>query len=156
MVELGHQERSRMSLIDQLQEDMKTAMRAKDMDRLGVIRFLLAEIKNVEIDAGKLDDAGIQKIIQRQIKQINEALADYQRAARADLIKQEEGKIAVLEKYLPEQLSDEQLRDTVSSVMAQHPDLDQGPLIGKVLQQVRGQADGKRVGQIVQALLAQK
>ena len=96
-----------MTLKQQLMEDMKSAMKAHDTVKLGAIRFLQAELRNVEIDHGEQDDAGIQKIVARQIKQMKDAISDYQKGDRQDLVDAEAAKITVLEAYLPQQMSDE-------------------------------------------------
>ncbi len=128
-------------------------MRARDMVRLNTIRFLQAEIRNVEIDHGEQDDAGIIKIIARQIKQIREGLAEYEKAGRADLVTEEQQKLSVLESYQPQQLTDDQIREIVTTVRAAHPELAQGQLIGMVMKEVQGNADGQRVSQVVQSVL---
>lgn len=143
-----------MSLKQQLTEDMKTAMRARDMVRLNTIRFLQAEIRNIEIDNGEQDDAGIHKIIARQIKQLKEGIAEYESAGRADTVAEEQQKLTVLEGYLPQQMSDEALQIIIKEVMEANPGMAQGQLIGQVMRQVSGQADGQRVSQMVQATLA--
>ena len=142
-----------MSLKQQLTEDMKTAMRARDAVRLGVIRFLLSEVKNVEIDHGDQNDNQIQKIIASQIKKMKDAMIDFTRGARQDLVDSEQAKIDILEKYLPSQLSDEQLTEIISEVIAQSPVKQSGPIIGQTMKKVAGQADGGRVAALVQSLL---
>jgi len=143
-----------MSLKDQLMEDMKNAMRARDALKLGAIRFLQAEVRNVEIDNGDQDDAGVQKIVARQIKQMKDAITDYKTGDRADLIADEEAKIKVLEAYVPKQLSDAELQAIVAAVVAATPGGNMGQLIGQVMKQVEGQADGGRVSALIKAQLA--
>lgn len=138
-----------MNLKDRLQEEMKQAMRERDALKLGVIRYLLAEIKNIEIDAGELSDAEVVKVISRQIKQIKEVLPDYQGAGRNDLFDQESAKVAVLETYLPQQLTDEELEKVISEVMEVTQEKNMGKIIGEVMQKVQGQADGAKVAQLV-------
>jgi uncharacterized protein len=139
-----------MTITQQLTQDMKQAMRDRDSLLLGTLRFLLAEIKNVEIDQGELDDVGVQKIIARQIKQISETLADYQNAGRTDRVEEEKQKMAVLQKYLPQQLTDQELEEIVEKVLSANPDWRMGEVIREVLAQAAGQADGGRVSKIVQ------
>lgn len=138
-----------MDIKSQLTEDMKQAMRDKDTDKLGTIRFLLSEIKNVEIDEGVQDDAGVQKIISRQIKQIRDARTEFERAGRTDLVEQEDAKLAVLEAYLPAQLSDNELEALVDEAIAESVDKNMGKIIGAVMQKAAGQADGGRVAAAV-------
>lgn len=141
-----------MFLQQQLTDDMKTAMKAKDSLTLGVVRFLQAEIRNVEIDQGQQDDAGIQKIVARQIKQIKDTIPDYEKAGRTDLVKQEQAKLSILEKYLPEQISDRELEALVKAVLDSQPDAHPGQLIGQVMKQVSGRADGSRVSAMVKRI----
>lgn len=141
-------------LKDQLTNDMKQAMRDRAMDKLGVIRFLLSDIKNYEIDNGPQDDKGIQSIISKQIKQIKDAIADYEKADRQDLVDQEKAKIVVLEAYLPAQMSDEDLTQAVQAVIAANPGMQMGQLIGMAMKQVDGNADGGRVSAMVKQLLS--
>lgn len=143
-----------MSLKLQLVEDMKSAMRAREMMKLNVIRFLQAEIKNVEIDNGEQDDAGIQKIIARQIKQMKDAITDYKTGGRQDLIDEETQKITVLEAYLPQQMSDGDLEKIVGEVVAELGQGNFGQVMGAVMKRVAGLADGNRVSAAVKAALA--
>lgn len=136
-----------------LTEDMKNAMRAHDSVRLGVIRFLLSEIKNFEIDNGEQDDAGVQKIIAREIKKIKDANTEFEKGGRMDLVEQETEKIAFMEIYLPQQMSDETLQEVVNKVMAEAEKKDFGTIMRTVMAQVQGQADGNRVSAMVKQAL---
>jgi len=145
-----------MSLKDQLMEDMKNAMRARDSLRLGVIRFLRSEIKNVEIDHGDQDDKGVLKIIARQVKSMKDANSEYAKADRQDLVKDNDLKIAILEEYLPTQLSDAELEKIVQEVIGNTPDADikqMGKIIGQVIAKADGKADGGRISQMVRKSL---
>lgn len=140
-----------MSLQTQLIEDMKQAMKSGDRTRLDAIRFLRSEIKNYEIDHGEQDDSGVLTIVARQIKQINESIEGYEKGGRTDLVAEERAKQAVLEGYMPEQLSDDQLKTIVNEVLAQNPGAQMGPVIGQVMSRVKGKADGGRVSALVRA-----
>jgi hypothetical protein len=143
-----------MSLQTQLFEDMKQAMRDKDVLRLDVIRLLRAKIKNEEIDKGDLSDEQVELLVSQAVKQWQDAIGDYQKGGRNDLVEETELKIAVLQEYLPQQLSDEELMALIEQVH-QETGLDQaGPLIGKVKQQVGSKASGGRVAQLVQQALS--
>src|SRR5690349_19778716 len=99
-----------MTLKDQITEDMKTAMRAKEADRLLTIRLLLAAIKQREVDERiTLDDAAIVGVVDKLIKQRKDSIAAFQSAGRDDLVAKESAELAVLEKYLPARLSAEQV-----------------------------------------------
>lgn len=143
-----------MPLQDQLLEDMKQAMRARDSVRLGVIRFLRSEIKNVEIDHGEQNDPEILKIIARQIKSMKDANEEYAKGDRQDLVKDNDVKIAILKEYLPEQLSNEALEKIVREIIGEAQDKNMGKIIGQVIALVDGKADGGRVSQMVRKLLS--
>ncbi len=146
--------RIHMSLQQQLLDDMKTAMKAKDTVKLGVVRFLRSEIKNYEIDHGEQDDAGVQQIIAREVKKMKDAMADFAKAGREDLVEEEEQKVVVMESYLPAQMSDEELEKIVKEVIDSAEDKNMGKMIGAVKAKVEGQADGGRIAGMVKKLLA--
>ncbi len=138
-----------MKLKDQLTADMKQAMRDRDAIKLGVLRYLLAEIKNIEIDAGELNEAEIQKVIARQVKQIEEVLSDYERAGREEMVVEENKKAAILKDYLPQQLSDEELGKIIAEIVDSAEEKNMGKIIGQVMQKIQGKADGARVSAMV-------
>jgi len=138
-----------MSLQDRLIEEMKQAMRERKTLRLDVIRLLRARIKNVEIDQGELNDDQVQQIVQQQIKQWKEAIVDYKKGQRQDLVDEAEQKVAILQEYLPQQLTDAEIVEIIKKIVAETK-LDQlGPVIGKVKQQIGNQADGSRIAMLV-------
>lgn len=145
-----------MNLKAQLIEDMKQAMKSKDTVKLGVVRFLRSEIQNFEIDNGEQDDQGITKIIASQTKKMKDAVGEFKAAGREDLVAQEDAKIAIMEAYLPKQMSDEDLELIVSKVISQSDDPSQknmGKLIGAVVKEVAGKADGGRISKMVKEKL---
>ncbi len=142
------------ALKNQLVEDMKTAMRARDVLKLGVIRFVLSEIKNFEIDNGEQDDAGVQKIIAREVKKVKEAMIDFERGGRQDLVTEETAKVAVMESYLPAQMSDAELEAAVNKVMSNLAgEKNFGVIMKAVMAETQGQADGKKVSEMVKKVL---
>lgn len=143
-----------MSFSQKLIADMKQAMKDGDKVKLSVIRFLRAEIKNFEIDNGEQDDTGIEKIIAKQVKQVKESIAEYQKAGRDDLVADEEPKLEILKSYLPEQMSDEDLKKIVDEVLGSLENPKMGPAIGQVMAKVRGKADGSRVSAMVRQALS--
>ncbi|MDR0463113.1 MAG: GatB/YqeY domain-containing protein [Pseudomonadales bacterium] len=146
---------SDMTIKQQLMEDMKTAMRAGDAVARDTIRFLMSEIKNVELDNGEQDDQGVQKIVASQVKKIKEGIEEFKKAGRDDLIVDEETKVTVLENYLPKQLSDAELEEAVKKVLAENADnTNKGQVIGLAMKAVDGQADGGRVSAMVNKLLS--
>ena len=143
-----------MSLSQQLIDDMKQAMKAGDKVKLSVIRFLRSEIKNYEIDHGEQDDAGIEKIVAKQVKQVKESITEYKKAGRDDLVSEEEPKLKILEEYLPEQMSDEELQVVIDEVLSTMDNPEIGPAIGQVMRKVQGKADGGKVSVLVRQALA--
>lgn len=130
-------------------EDMKQAMKARDTVILGAIRLLRSEIKNVEIDNGVQDDAGVQKIVTKIIKQWKDAIEDYKKGDRQDLINEAEATIKVLSKYLPKQMTEDQVREAVKQVLAESGQTILGPAIGMVMKKVMGKTDGNLVAKLV-------
>ena len=138
---------------------IKEAMLAKDSVRLSSLRaiksaFLVAQ---TEKGAGDLDDAAKQKIIQKQVKQRKDAAAIYLEQNRQDLADDEMAQVAILKEFLPEQLSEDKIREVVTDVIAQVGAVsmaDMGKVMGIVNQQLAGKADGKIIAQIVKSLLS--
>ena len=143
-----------MSLSQQLVDDMKQAMRDKNKVKLSVIRYLRSGIKNYEIDHGEQDDAGVEKIVAKQVKQVRESIEEYQKAGRSDLVSEEEAKLKILEEYSPEQMSDEEIQAVINEVLSGIENPQMGPAIGLVMKKVQGRADGSKVSQLVRQALA--
>lgn len=148
-----------MSLKDQLIQDMKTAMKAKQADRLGTIRQLRSAIKNKEIELRQdLDDSGILGVIGTAVKQRREAAQMYSDNGRPELAAKEEAEMAVLQEYLPAQLGEGEVRDIVAAVIAESGATsvkDMGKVMPQVMAKTKGSADGKMVNQLVRELLAE-
>ncbi len=142
-----------MSLKSQLTEDMKTAMKAHDSVRLNTIRFMISEIRNFEIDNGEQDDASVQKLMAKQVKQMKDAMTEFAQGGRQDLVDEEMVKVKILEAYLPQQMSDEDLQAIVDRVVSSATDKNMGMLMGQVMKEVAGQADGGRVSAMVKKAL---
>ena len=138
---------------------IKEAMLAKDSVRLSSLRaiksaFLVAQ---TEKGAGELDEAAKQKIIQKQVKQRKDAAAIYLEQNRQDLADDEMAQVAILEEFLPEQLSEDKILEVVTAVIAQvgaSSMADMGKVMGSANQQLAGKADGKLIAQIVKSLLS--
>lgn len=143
-----------MSLKTKLMDDMKSAMKAKDRVKLDAIRFLLSEIKNFEIDhEGDSSDESIQKVIAKQVKQMRDAITEYDQGGRSDLVEAESAKLAVLEEYLPAQMSDDELKAIVEKVLTDLDSPNMGQAMQVVMAKVKDQADGSRVSKMVGQLL---
>lgn len=137
-----------MSLQERLIEDMKQAMRDKQTLRLDTIRMLRAKIKNVEINNGPQNDEQVEKLVSQTVKQWLDAIEDYKRGNRDDLVEEAQQKIKVLEEYLPQQLSDEQIIEIIKKIKQESEGIQMGPLIGLVKQQVGNSADGARIARL--------
>lgn len=146
-----------MSLRDQINEDMKTAMRAREADRLGTIRLLLAAIKQKEVDERITPDDGIiLGIVEKLIKQRKDAIAQFQSAGRDDLVAKESAEIVVLSAYMPEQLSADQVLQEVKAAIAQTGAAgpqDMGKVMGVLKGKLAGRADMTQVSAQVKAAL---
>ena len=147
-----------MSLKERITEDMKAAMRAKEMERLGTIRLLTAAIKQKEVDERvELDDAGVIAIVDKLIKQRKDSIDAFQKAARQDLADKEAAEMAVLSAYLPARLSADEVaaevRAIVAEVGASGPG-DMGKVMGAAKARLAGKADMGQVSAAVKAALA--
>ena len=147
-----------MSLKDQINEDMKTAMRAKDSARLGTIRLLQAALKQKEVDERvTLDDAAVIGIVYKLIKQRKDSITAFEKAGRQDLADIEIAEMKVLEVYLPARLSAAEIEAEVKAIVAQvgaSGPGDMGKVMGAVKQQLAGKADMGLVSAAVKAALA--
>ena len=134
-----------MSLKDQITEDMKTAMKAGDKDRLKVVRLVRAAIKQVEVDKRtELDDAGVLAVLTKMVKQRRDSVEQFEKGNREDLAAVERAEIAVLQGYLPEQLSAEELAAMVDDVIAAtgaEGIRDMGKVMGQIKAKAAGRAD---------------
>ena len=152
-----------MSLKDQITEDMKNAMRAKDSERLGTVRLLLAALKQKEIDERVvLDDAAVVAIVDKLIKQRKDSIEAFQKAERKDLADKEAAELLVLQAYLPVRLSAEEVTAEVKAIVAElgvelgrnaGPG-DMGKVMGAVKAKLAGKADMGQVSAAVKATLA--
>ncbi|HUQ09887.1 MAG TPA: GatB/YqeY domain-containing protein [Steroidobacteraceae bacterium] len=146
-----------MTLKERISEDMKTAMRSGEKDRLAVIRLLQAAIKQREVDERiTLDDAQITSVLEKMIKQRKESIAAFEKGARADLVAKENAEITVLQPYLPAQLSDAELDALIAEAIAATGAAsikDMGKVMGVVKGKAAGKADMGAVGARIKAKL---
>jgi uncharacterized protein len=146
-----------MTLKERISEDMKTAMRSGEKDRLAVIRLLQAAIKQREVDERiTLDDAQITSVLEKMIKQRKESIVAFEKGARADLVAKETAEIAVLQPYLPAQLSDAELDALITEAIAATGAAsikDMGKVMGLVKAKAAGKADMGAVGARIKAKL---
>ena len=147
-----------MALREQLNEDIKTAMKAREQDKLGALRLMLSAVKQREVDERiTLDDAGVIAVVEKMIKQRRESIAQYEKAARKDLADKEQAEIAVLEAYLPKQLSQAEVEAIVAEAIAAtgaKSAADMGKVMGVVKPKLAGRADMGKVSGLVKARLA--
>lgn len=151
------------SLRDRLRSDLRDAMRARDTLRRNTIRMLEAAIKNAEIERrqkrGELGEADILAILQRQVKQRRDSITQFEQGGRDDLAANERAEIEVIEAYLPQQLSREEVVERARAVIAQvgaSGPGDRGKIMGPLMRELRGLADGGMVNAVVGELLAER
>jgi uncharacterized protein YqeY len=147
-----------MALKEQLDADLKAAMREKDAARLSVVRMLKSAIKYREIEAMKpLDDAGVLQVISSEIKKHRDSADQYRAGQRPELAEKEEVEIAILQGWLPKQLSTDELKAVIEAAVtktgAKGPK-DMGAVMKALLPEVQGKAEGKLVSELVKARLA--
>jgi uncharacterized protein len=147
-----------MSLKEQITEDMKAAMRARDSERLGTIRLLTAAMKQKEVDERvELDDAMVIAIVDKLVKQRKDSIEAFTKAARQDLVDKETAEMAVLQGYLPARLSADEVAAEVKAIVAElgaKGPGDMGKVMGAVKSRLAGKADMGQVSAAVKAALA--
>ncbi|MCP4360782.1 MAG: GatB/YqeY domain-containing protein [Chloroflexi bacterium] len=147
-----------MSLKEQLTADLKTAMRAKDSQRRDTIRLVQAAIKQVEVDnQTTLDDAGVQVVLAKQAKQRRESIADFEKAGRTDLIAEEAAQLTIIEAYLPQMMSREEVEVVAAAAITELGVSDgksMGQVMGVLMPKLKGKADGRIVNEVVRGLLS--
>jgi len=145
------------TLKNQIQEDVKTAMRARDQKRLTALRLITAAIKQVEVDKRiEMDDPAVLAVLDKMVKQRRDSLEQYQNAGRDDLAAQEEFELELISVYLPEALGDDELAALIRQAVADtgaSSIRDMGTVMNKLREQVQGRADMKAVSSAVKAQL---
>ncbi|PPK42705.1 hypothetical protein B0G57_11796 [Trinickia symbiotica] len=147
-----------MSLKDRINDDMKSAMRARESERLATIRLLLAAIKQREVDERTtLDDTAVTAVIDKMIKQRKDSISQFEAAGRTDLVDKETAELAVLAGYMPAQLSEAEIAAEVQAAVAQTGAAgpqDMGKVMGVLKGKLAGRADMTAVSALVKAALA--
>lgn len=148
-----------MSLYEKIQQDLKKALKEKEAIKLSTLRFLLSAIRNREIELkkrGKLTDKEIIGVIRQQVKQRQESIEAYRTGKREDLASKEEEEMKILNTYLPQELSLEELEkiinQTIKEIKASGP-TDFGKVMGQVIKKAKGRAEGKVVAELVKEKL---
>ncbi len=146
-----------MSIKDKLMSDMKEAMKARQADRLVIIRSIRSAVRQTEID-GKLDldDNGVIGVVSKELKMRQDSLAEFKKGGRDDLVEKTKKEIDIILSYLPEQLSEEEIRTIVSDAIEKVKAAtakDMGKVMKELMPKVKGKADGKLVSNIVKEML---
>ncbi len=148
-----------MTLKGKLQDDMKTAMKAGDKDRLKVVRLIRAAINQIEVDQRiELDDAAVLGVLNKMVKQRRDSISQFRDGGRDDLADVERAEIVVIENYLPEQMSDDELDSMIAKVISDigaESIRDMGKVMGAVKAKAEGRADMAAVGSMVKSILGQ-
>jgi uncharacterized protein YqeY len=144
-------------LKQKLTDDLKKAIKDRDKLNISVIRLLMSAIKNAEIaKRAELEEADILGIIAKEVRQRKESIEAFKQGNRQDLVAQEEAEMAILKEYLPEQISRDEIivaaRKVIDEVAAQGPG-DKGKVMGKLIPQLKGRADGREINTVVTELL---
>jgi len=148
-----------MNLLETLNQDLKTAMKSGDDAGKRTLRSLKAAITRAQKDNDNkpLTDEEIVLVLQKQAKQRRDSIEAYQQAGRADLVAEEKAELEVIQRYLPQMMSEDEIRQAAQEVIAQvgaTGPRDMGKVMGKLMPQLRGKADGRMVNQIVRELLS--
>ncbi len=148
-----------MSLRERLNDDVKSAMRARDAMRRGVLRYVLSAVHDQEIEKrGPLDDEAITALLGRQAQQRRDSIEAFRDGGREDLAAKEEAELALIMAYLPDQLTADEVRELAAKAIADTgaaSPQDMGRVMGALMPQVRGRAEGKTVSAVVSELLRQ-
>ena len=147
-----------MSILEQVDKDLKEAFLKKEKVKVSALRLLLAAIKNKEIELRgqkkKLDEEVITEAIRKEVKKRKEAIIIYEKTTRVDLLNQEKEELQILEEYLPPELSDEEIKKIIKEKISLLKDaLNFGKIMGEVAKEIKGKADGKKVADLVRAEL---
>lgn len=149
-----------MSLLEKIDQDMKKALKAGEKERLTVLRGLKSELKYRQIDkADELSDDDAVAVLSSSAKKRRESIEQFQKAGREDLVQKEKSELAIITSYLPEQLSEEKLRQIISEAIAES-EADSPQKVGLVMKivmpKIKGQADGKLVNKLAMEMLAKE
>jgi uncharacterized protein YqeY len=147
-----------MTLQERLSADLRQAQKGRDRVRMSVLRLVVAGIKNAQIAKGNpLDDSGVIEVISREAKQHRESIDEFTKGNRQDLVERNEEELSILMEYLPAQMSREEIETVARQVMDQvgaRGTADKGKVMGQLMPQLKGKADGKEVNDVVTELLA--
>jgi len=144
-----------MHVLEQLEQDLAAAMRERDQVRLQVLRLLKSALKNYQIEVGhELSQQEMMRVLQKEAKKRRDSIEAYEKAGRNDLVAEESAELKEIDRYLPAQMSDDELRAITQKVIGDNPEAQMGQIIGQVLARTDGQADGAAVSRIVREELS--
>ncbi len=143
-----------MNLTEKIKAELKESMKQKNAEKLSVLRMLSSAMKNAAIDKRKesLEDNEVIEVVARSVKQHKDSIENYKKAGREDLVSQEQKELEILMQYMPEQMSEEEIRKIVSNSIAEMGEVsvsDFGKVMGAIMPKVKGKADGNLVTKIV-------
>ncbi len=147
-----------MTLKQQVQQDLRDAMRAHDESRKAALRMLLAAVQLAEVESGELDDAGVQRVLLQEIRRRESALELIRKGGREDLAAEESHQLDILRAYLPQMMSEDELRAVIREVIAETgatSPADLGKVMKVLMPRVQGKADGRLANQLARELLTQ-
>lgn len=142
-----------------LQEDQTTAIKSKDLQTLNAIRYIIAQIKNKEIDkGGELKEEEALQVIRKQAKELQDSIEMFQNAGRTDLVNENNMQLEIVKRYLPAEISDDQLTTEIQALIAAHKDdYEKNPraFTGTVVKELKSKADPQRISKLYASLIAQ-
>jgi len=141
-----------MQYLAKIQKDFKEAFKQKRETEVSVLRMLQSAIKNAEVAKKRqeLTDEEVMKIIKQQIKQHQDSIEQFEEGNREDLVRKEEKELQILQNYLPEQMGEQEIREFVKKIIAETELTDFGPIMGKIMAEIKDKADGNLVKKIVE------
>lgn len=146
-----------MTLLEKLRKDMLTALKSDDREKSQILKMVVANIKNAQIESDKkLTDKDVEKILRKETKKIEDSIEQYKKMGRDDLVKKEKSDLEIIQSYLPELMSDEDIKEVVEKKIEETgaQDMrDMGKVMGAVMKELEGNADGNTVKNIVQSML---
>lgn len=147
-----------MSLLETLRQDMISATKAGDVHKVGILKIALSSIKNEQIASeSELKDADIEKILRKEVRKIEDSIFQYEKMGREDLVSSEKADFEVINSYLPKLMSDEKIKEVVVATISEIGATDKtqmGRVMGMVMKELNGKADGNTVKNIVEQLLS--
>jgi uncharacterized protein YqeY len=145
-----------MSVLEQIEKDFQQALKVKEIDAVSTLRLIMAALKYERIrKMADLTDEDAIKILKTEIKKRKESISEYEKGKRQDLMAKEQTELEIIEKYLPAQLSEEEITAKVKKIVAENPEEENiGKIMGKIMAEFKGQADGNIVRKVVEQELA--